>query len=84
MLKIIIISLRSVSSLAIFGFVAAAAMSSTLGQILLIVLALLVALFAALQWEWSRRYAFPNWEPTLEKDVGTGQATGELQCKTAP
>jgi hypothetical protein len=83
MLKFIVTSLGSVSTLATFGFAGTAAMNSSQGQVLLGVLSLLVALFALFQWLWSLRVAPPAQEPKSTQSIQPSHATGEIPCKTA-
>jgi hypothetical protein len=82
MLKFLIVSLGSVSTLATFGFAGTAAMSSTQGEIVLTVLISLVVLLALLQWAWSLRPPRTQPEPIPTPNV-VEIDNRRLPCKTA-
>jgi hypothetical protein len=84
MLKFVITSFGSVSTLATFGFAGTAAMTSSQGQFLLGTLFLLVVLFALFQWLWTIRVAATLPEQKISAGVQSTHATGQTPCKTAP
>jgi len=82
MLKFIVVSLASISSLATFGFAGAAAISSSQGQVVLAVLISLVVLLALLQWAWSLRPSGTQPEPMPSSNV-VEIDNWRLPCKIA-